>query len=116
MSHHVTIAVVTDNQANLTFFDQCVDGAIKTLNNDTPDGMPIKLGPRMLIEWPNPMDVYQETCDKLAGTDVAAIVVTAQERTTISLSVAGGFLGVPVVGLGTRSFSFSNKVRLHIVK
>ncbi len=112
--NHVTVAVVTDktDQDTTTWsaqFDELVDNAMESVNNDT-QGMRINLGPRLLSKWPNPMDVYKETCEKLYGTDVSAIVVSAHQRTTFSLSVAGGFLGIPVIGLGTRSFSFSNKV------
>ena len=64
----------------------------------------------LLSSHPNPMDVYKQTCDCLAGTDVAALVVKADERTQFSLSVAGGFLGVPIIGLANRAFAFSNKV------
>ena len=120
---NITVAVVyskTDNTTvgeitdNLISFDklahQAVDIVNRDVNNEIFPGMLISLGPRMLSKYPNPMDVYNETCEKLNGTDVSAIVVTAPEGTTISLSVAGGFLGIPVIGLGTRSFTFSNKV------
>lgn len=119
---NITVAVVYSKPGNTTAnitnnlinFDklahQAVDNVNRNVNNDVFPGMLISLGPRMLSKYPNPMDVYKETCEKLNATDVSAIVVTAPEGTTISLSVAGGFLGIPVIGLGTRSFTFSNKV------
>ena len=111
---HVRVAVVSDNSANFTLFQEQVLTAIREVNASEL-GMPLHLGPVVLSAHPNPMDVYRQTCERLAGTDVSAVVVLANERTQFSLSVAGGFLGVPVIGLNNRAFAFSNKVRLNFV-
>ncbi len=111
---HVRVALVSDNSANFSLFQGQVLTAIREVNASEP-GTPLLLGPVVLSSHPNPMDVYRQTCERLAGTDVSAVVVLANERTQFSLSVAGGFLGVPVIGLNNRAFAFSNKVCLHFV-
>ncbi|XP_038055925.1 glutamate receptor ionotropic, NMDA 3A-like [Patiria miniata] len=104
----VRVAVVSDDATNFSLFHDQVLTAIQEVNA-TESGMALHLGPVVLSSHPNPMDVYRQTCNQLAGTDVSAVVVQADERTQFSLSVAGGFLGVPVIGLGNRAFAFSNK-------
>ncbi|XP_002734104.2 glutamate receptor ionotropic, NMDA 3A-like [Saccoglossus kowalevskii] len=57
----------------------------------------------------NPGHILSLVCDEMITKNVSAILAISTETTLFSLSMVGEFLSTPIVGIGSRSFSFSNK-------
>ncbi|KAI8486306.1 Glutamate receptor ionotropic, NMDA 3A [Branchiostoma belcheri] len=81
-------------QENVSEFRLTMERAIEDYKNDYPN---ISVNPLTVTPGNNPQEMLNETCESLAGTNIAALLVVGEARTFQILSLYGAHLGIPVL-------------------
>ncbi|CAH1243076.1 Hypp7036 [Branchiostoma lanceolatum] len=93
-------------QENVSEFNRTMGRAIADYKRDFPN---ISVNPLTVTPGNNPQDMLNETCESLAGTNIAALLVVGEARTFQILSLYGAHLGIPVVGISLKYLSSPQK-------
>ncbi|XP_078575302.1 glutamate receptor ionotropic, NMDA 3A-like isoform X1 [Branchiostoma floridae x Branchiostoma japonicum] len=99
-------------QENVSEFRRTMERAIADYKNDYPN---ISVNPLTVTPGNNPQEMLNETCESLAGTNIAALLVVGEARTFQILSLYGAHLGIPVVGISLKYLSSPQKLDIPLV-
>ncbi|XP_070564328.1 glutamate receptor ionotropic, NMDA 3A-like isoform X2 [Ptychodera flava] len=105
-SHVVKIGALFEDD-KIYQYSEVLQGAIQDINKSN---VGVRLEQAIVLAASsNPADILSRVCSSAIVSNVSAIVAVASETSLFTLSMVGDILGLPIIGIGSRSFAFSNK-------